>query len=77
MNNIIKIYDVNRNEFQNTSDQVRDVLNKISYTELWFEMEEDKDLIESCIYQQKALKARYRYLVRKSKEYKKLSLIKN
>ena len=37
-------------------------------TEMWFQMEEDEDLIEASIYQIESLRARYRYLLKKAKD---------
>ena len=37
-------------------------------TDMWFEMEDDEDLIDASIYQRESLNARYRYLLRKAKE---------
>lgn len=49
--------------------EINDVCSQIACTEMWFEMEEDPDLIDSIIYQRESLIARYRYLLKKAKRY--------
>ena len=49
--------------------EMNDVCSQIACIEMWFEMEEDPDLIDSIIYQREALIARYRYLIKKAKRY--------
>ncbi len=48
-------------------EQMREVCDQITSTQMWFQMEDDQDLIEACIYQMEVLNARYRYLLRKAK----------
>lgn len=48
-------------------EQMREVCDQIISTQMWFQMEDDQDLIEACIYQMEVLNARYRYLLRKAK----------
>ena len=43
---------------------IRDVCRLLDNAKLRFEMESDSDLIEACIYEMEALRARYRYLLR-------------
>ena len=76
MNNIkevIKGYNSDRIHLLNSEklkDDLKFVPNQIAYNDMWFEMEDDNDLMEACIYQREILKARYRYLLRKAKESK-------
>lgn len=49
--------------------EMNEVCSQIACTEMWFEMEEDPDLIDSIIYQRESLIARYRYLIKKAKRY--------
>ena len=60
--------------FNKSNDKLKDDLKVIStqiaYNDMWFEMEDDSDLVEACIYQRESLQARYRYLLRKAKESK-------
>ena len=48
-------------------NEIRDVCHQMDCTNMWFEMEEDSDLIEACIHQMEVLNARYRYLIRKAR----------
>lgn len=76
MNNIkevIKGYNSDRIHLLNSEklkDDLKFVSNQIAYNDMWFEMEDDTDLMEACIYQRESLQARYRYLLRKAKESK-------
>ena len=60
--------------FNKSNDKLKDDLkvisSQIAYNDMWFEMEDDSDLMEACIYQRESLQARYRYLLRKAKESK-------
>ncbi len=47
--------------------EFKEVYAQMNYTEMWFQMEEDEDLIEASIYQRESLRARYRYLLKKAK----------
>lgn len=47
---------------------IRDVCRQLDNARLRFEMESDSDLIESAIYEMEALRARYRYLLRRARE---------
>ena len=49
-------------------NELREICAQIKCTDMWFEMEEDEDLIDASIYQREALNARYRYLLRQAKE---------
>lgn len=44
-------------------EEIRDVARMMACNDRWFELECDENLIESCIYQREALRARYRYLL--------------
>ena len=43
---------------------IRDVSRQLDNAKLRFEMESDSDLLEACLYEMEALRARYRYLLR-------------
>lgn len=49
-------------------EEIHDIREQIACNEDWFSMELDEDLIEACVYQGKALQARYRYLLRKARQ---------
>lgn len=49
-------------------EEIQDVREQIACNEDWFSVELDEDLIEACVYQGKALQARYRYLLRKARQ---------
>ena len=78
MNNIketIKGYIPDKIQLLNKSndklkDDLKVISTQIAYNDMWFEMEDDSDLVEACIYQRESLQARYRYLLRKAKESK-------
>ena len=48
-------------------NELREICAQIKCTDMWFEMEEDEDLIDASIYQRESLNARYRYLLRQKK----------
>ena len=52
---------------QNLLDEIKEVGRMLSCNEVWFQMECDENLIDSCIYQREALQARYRYLLAAAK----------
>ena len=78
MNNIkeiIKGYTQNNIHLLNKNNEklkndLKLVSNQMAYNDMWFEMEDDSDLMEACIYQRESLQAQYRYLLRKAKESK-------
>lgn len=77
MNNIkeiIKGYTSDKIHLLNGNNKLKDdlkfVSSQIAYNDMWFEMEDDSDLMEACIYQRESLQAQYRYLLRKAKESK-------
>ena len=47
--------------------ELKNVTADIACADMWFEFEEDSDLLESCIYYKESLEARYRYLLKKAK----------
>ncbi|MCL2313390.1 MAG: hypothetical protein FWC41_13120 [Firmicutes bacterium] len=49
------------------AEQIREVCDELAKTDLWFNMESDSDLIESCIYKRFSLNARFRHLINKAK----------
>lgn len=57
-------------------NELREIYAQIKCTDMWFEMEEDEDLIDASIYQREALNARYRYLLRQAKE-NNISVVKS
>ncbi len=50
------------------ANEIKAVSSQIACVDMWFEMEEDADLMESCIYQRESLQAKYRYLIKKAKQ---------
>lgn len=50
-------------EKQQLIEEVREVSRLMACNDRWFELECDGDLIEACIYQREALRARYRHLL--------------
>ena len=56
---------LNKSSYQ---DEIRLVTAQLACLDTWFQIEEDSDLVEACIYQRESLNARYRYLIRKAKE---------
>ena len=63
------IHLLNKNN-EKLKNDLKLVSNQMAYNDMWFEMEDDSDLMEACIYQRESLQARYRYLLRKAKESK-------
>lgn len=47
---------------------IRDVCRQLDAANQRFSMESDSDLIEACIYEMEALRARYRYLLKAARE---------
>ncbi len=50
-----------------TREAIREVCRQLENVRARFEMENDSDLIEACIYEMESLRARYRYLLRQAK----------
>ena len=50
-----------------TREAIREVCRQLENVQARFEMENDSDLIEACIYEMESLRARYRYLLRQAK----------
>ena len=48
-------------------EEMRDILEQMSFNERWFQLECDENLIEACIYQRESLKARYKHLLNKAR----------
>ena len=48
-------------------DEIKEVCRELDHTDIWFQMENDEDLIEACIHQREVLNVRYRYLLNKIK----------
>ncbi|MBC8570059.1 YaaL family protein [Zongyangia hominis] len=48
-------------------EDIKAVLELMDYAERRFNLEQDEDLLEACIYENKALSARYRYLIKMAK----------
>lgn len=44
------------------------ISSQIACLDTWFQLEDDNDLVEACIYQRESLNAKYRYLIKKAKE---------
>lgn len=51
-----------------TIEAIREVCQQLDLAEKRFSLENDPDLIEGCIYEMEALRARYRYLLRTARE---------
>lgn len=49
-------------------ESIRDVCCRMQALESQFAMQSDNDMIEACIYEMEALRAQYRFLLRKAKE---------
>lgn len=49
-------------------EDIRSICRMLDSAYSRFQYEEDDDLLEATIYEMEALKARYRYLIRKAKE---------
>lgn len=48
--------------------ELREVCQRLNLANQRFSLEQDGDLIEACIYEQEALRARYRYLLKAARE---------
>ena len=48
--------------------EIREVCRQLELANARFDMQSDDDLIDACIYEQKALRARYRYLLGQIRE---------
>lgn len=44
-------------------EDIREVQRQLALSDARFDMQSDRDLIDACIYEQEALRARYRYLL--------------
>ncbi len=51
-----------------TQEAIREVCRELQAVQARFAMESDSDLIEACIYETEALRARYRFLLRQAKQ---------
>ncbi len=49
-------------------EAIRDVCRRMEALETQFAVVSDNDLMEACIYEMEALRAQYRFLLRKAKE---------
>ena len=52
-----------REEYFGLIEEIRDVEERLAFTEKWFSLECDQDLIDACIFERESLYARYRYLL--------------
>ncbi len=52
---------------QDLIKEIKIICNELDKTNMWFQMENDSDLIDACIHQREVLNARYRYLMNKIK----------
>lgn len=50
-----------------TQEAIREVCAELRAVQARFALESDSDLIEACIYEMEALRARYRYLLKQAK----------
>ena len=48
-------------------EELKEISIEMEKTNLWFQMENNSDLIDACIHQREVLNARYRYLINKIK----------
>jgi len=53
----------NKDEYIGLIEEIREVEERLAFTEKWFSLESDQDLIDACIYERESLYARYRYLI--------------
>ena len=51
-----------------TIEAIREVCQQLDLAQARFSMESDPDLIEGCVFEMEALRARYRYLLRTARE---------
>lgn len=51
-------------------EDIRSICRQMDAAYIRFEMEQDEDLLEAAIYELEALKARYRYLIKRAKKNK-------
>ena len=49
-------------------EDIREVQRQLALSNARFDMQSDRDLIDACIYEQEALRARYRYLLGQVRE---------
>lgn len=65
-----KNYSKNDIEYSKKQDLIKEIkiiCNELDKTNIWFQMENDSDLIDACIHQREVLNARYRYFINKIK----------
>lgn len=74
MDNLDRLFSVNKRDSEDAKDfpgmifsEIRQVTDHIAYADMWFQMEDDEDLIEASIYYREFLKSRYRHLMKKAK----------
>ena len=49
-------------------DEIKEVSRLLACNRQWFELESNQDMIEACIYEDRALQARYRHLLDVAKQ---------
>lgn len=49
-------------------DEIKSISAQLACLDTWFQIEDDSDLVDACIYQRESLIAKYRYFLKKSKE---------
>ena len=59
--------DIKYSKKQDLIKEIKIICNELDKTNIWFQMENDSDLIDACIHQREVLNARYRYLINKIK----------
>ncbi len=59
--NVLKLSE--EKQHRNLLEEIQEVQQLLACNRQWFEMESNCDMIESCIYQDRALQARYRHLL--------------
>ena len=50
-------------EYLDLIEEIRNVEERLAFTEKWFSLECDQDLIDACIFERESLYAKYRYLL--------------
>lgn len=46
-------------------NEIKEIRSQLEHTDIWFQTENDTDLIDACLYQRKFLNARYQYLIKR------------
>ncbi|HIW14168.1 MAG TPA: DUF2508 family protein [Firmicutes bacterium] len=57
-----------RETWDGVLEEIREVTRQLACNEAWFCQETDEDLIDACIFENCALWARYRFLLRQARQ---------